>query len=308
MIITVTMNPAMDRTITIPSFVHGGINRIKTVETDIGGKGVNVSKTIKMLGGLSKAIGFAGGNSGDELKNTLKQLGIQPDFIPVNSELRCNTKIVEDNGCVTELNEPGAEVGPMQLEALLRIVNAYAGSGNMFVLSGSVPKGVPVDIYARIIEKVHTKGGKVLLDADGELFRQALEAKPDIIKPNCMEMETLYGVQNAGLEELRSMGEKMLDKGIGKVVISMGSEGALFLEKEKALYGKGLNVKTNSTVGAGDAMAAVMAYAWERKFSMEQTAKLAIATSAGAATTKGTKTPTRELIDTLLDKVELVTL
>lgn len=308
MIITVTMNPAIDKTITIPAFVHGGLNRIQTMESDIGGKGINVSRTIKVLGGLSKAIGFAGGNGGERIRTSLKQIGIQTDFIPVNGETRCNTKIVEADGVVTELNEPGAEVTPMQIEALLRIVNAYVAEGALFVLSGSVPKGVPVDIYARITENVHMKGGKVLLDADGELFRKALDAKPDIIKPNRMELESLYGVQDASLEELRSMGEKFIEQGISKVAISLGSEGAIFLEKEKALYGKGLQVKANSTVGAGDAIVATLAYAWERKMTMEQYAPLAIAASAGAVTTVGTKPPTREVVNSLLEKVEMVTL
>lgn len=308
MIITVTMNPAIDRTVTLPAFAHGGLNRIQRIETDIGGKGINVSKTIRALGGYSVAIGLAGGRNGETIERTLQQMGIRTDLIPLNAETRYNIKIVEDNGCVTELNEPGPEVGREQTEALLRLVDAYAAEDAIFVLSGSIPRGVPVDIYAHMIDIVHAKKGKTLLDADGEAFRCALEAGPDIIKPNRAELEALYGVCGSGLTELREMGEKLLQKGIDRAVVSLGAKGALFLEKEKALYGKGLCVQTCSTVGAGDAMAAAIAYAWERTLPMEQYAALAMAASAGAVTTPGTKPPARETVDALLEQVELTPL
>lgn len=305
MIITVTMNPAIDRTVTIPTFVHGGLNRIQTVETDIGGKGINVSKTIRALGGQSVALGFAGGRNGALIEKTLRGMGIRTAFLPVDGETRCNTKVVEADGCVTELNEPGPEIGASAVEALLHTIETYAAEGNLFVLSGSVPKGTDTDIYARIIRKVHEKGGRVLLDADGDLFRIALEEKPDIVKPNRAELEACFGVQNADMQEMLSMGQELIQKGVGQVVISLGSEGALFLEKEKALFGKGISVEVRSTVGAGDAMAAALAYAFEHNLTMEQYAGLAMAASAGAVTTAGTKPPERAVVDTLLARVEL---
>lgn len=308
MIVTVTMNPALDRTVTLPVLTHGGLNRIQQMETDIGGKGINVSKAIRAFGGSSVAIGMAGGRNGETIERTLEKMGIHTEFVPLNAETRYNIKVVEDNGCVTELNEPGPEVGREQIEALLRIVESYAGEETIFVLSGSLPRGVPADIYAQMIETAHARKAKVILDADGEAFRHALKEKPEMIKPNRTELEAFYGVCGAALEELRRFGEELLAGGIEKVVISLGKEGALFLEKEKALYGKGLCVKASSTVGAGDAMTAAMAYAWEKKFTMEQSVAFAMAASAGAVTTIGTKAPTRETVDALLEKVELVTL
>lgn len=308
MILTVTMNPAIDKTVTIPTLVRGGLNRIQTIETDIGGKGINVSKTIRALGGQSVALGFAGGRNGAFIEKTLRGMGICTAFLPVDGETRCNTKIVEESGAVTELNEPGPEIGEAAVEAFLQMLETYperAEEKTILVLSGSLPKGVEPDIYAKIIKTAHTKGSKVLLDADGEAFRAAIEAVPDMIKPNRAELEAYYGVQNATLEELCKMGEKLIQKGIEKVVISLGSEGALFLEKEKALYGKGMHVDVHSTVGAGDAMAAALVYAAEHDLPMEQYAALAMAVSAGAVMTTGTKPPERAVVDTLLTKVEL---
>ncbi len=305
MIVTVTMNPAIDKTMTLPVFVKGGLNRIQTVEADIGGKGINVSKTIRALGGFSAALGLAGGRNGETIEKTLQKMGIRTEFIPLNAETRYNIKIIEKDGCVTELNEPGPEVSKGQIEALLRLMDAYAGWETIFVLSGSIPGGISPDIYAHMIERVHAKGASVLLDADGEAFRLALEAKPDIIKPNRMELETLYGIYSTDQAALRVMGERLLEKGIARAIISLGKEGALFLEKGKALYAKALPVNALSTVGAGDAMAAAIAYAWERNLPMEQYAALAMAASAGAVMTEGTKPPSREMVDILLEQVTL---
>lgn len=306
MIVTVTMNPAIDRTVTLPVFMHGGLNRIQQMETDIGGKGINVSKAIRAFGGHSAAIGLAGGRNGEMIERILQKMGIHTEFVPLNAETRYNIKVVENNGSVTELNEPGPEVGREQIEALLRILESYAGKETVFVLAGSLPRGVPADIYADMIAIAHAQNAKVILDTDGEAFRLALKAKPDMIKPNRAELEALYGVYDINQEKLRGLGEELLRDGIEKVVISLGEEGALFLEQGKALYGKGLCVKACSTVGAGDAMTAAMAYAWEKKFTMEQYAAFAMAASAGAVTTIGTKPPSKEMIDALLKKVELI--
>ena len=190
MIVTVTMNPAIDKTVDIDQLECGGLNRIKHVELDAGGKGINVSKTIHELGGNSIATGFIAGNTGKVIQNVMEEWQIQNDFIEVSGETRTNTKVFEKSGELTELNEPGPVVSEADIQALLEKLDGYAAEGTLFVLAGSVPSGVEKDIYGKIIERVHRKGAKVLLDADGELFAKALEAKPDIIKPN-RELEWL---------------------------------------------------------------------------------------------------------------------
>lgn len=143
MIITVTMNPAIDKTVDIDRLERGDLNRIKRVELDAGGKGINVSKTIKELGGSSIATGFLGGNSGQIIRQVLKDWGVETDFVEVDGETRTNLKVVEKMGEVTELNEPGPEVTEAQLEALMLKLEGYAGADTLFVLAGSIPKGVP---------------------------------------------------------------------------------------------------------------------------------------------------------------------
>lgn len=304
MIVTVTMNPAIDKTVEIDSLLPGGLNRIQKVEYDAGGKGINVSKTICELGGESIATGFLGGNSGKTIESVLNAKNIKNDFIWVEGETRTNTKVFESNGAVTELNEPGPVIGQEQIDALMSKLEAYAGEDTLFILAGSIPNGVDKNIYAAIIRMVHEKGAKVLLDADGELFRNALEAGPDIIKPNRVELEEYAGIDYRASEtELLQMAKNLMAKGIETVAVSMGRSGAMFVREGYEVKCPALSVKAHSTVGAGDAMVAALAYAWNEKLDNDETVRLCIATSAGAVTTIGTKPPSREIVDTLKEQV-----
>lgn len=306
MIVTVTMNPAIDKTVEIEAFRHGGLNRIRKVEYDAGGKGINVSKTIYELGGSSIATGFLGGNNGRTIENVLTEKRISCDFVWVDGETRTNTKVFEENGALTELNEPGPVISGSQVKALLKKLESYAGADTLFVLSGSIPAGVEKDIYGRIIHLVHEKGGKVLLDADGEVFRKALEAGPDIIKPNRAELEEYAKLAQPAQEaELLKAAEKFAEAGVGTVAVSMGQEGALFVMGQMQVKCPALAVKAHSTVGAGDAMVAALAYAWDQRLSEEETIRLGMAASAGAVTTIGTKPPAKALVEDLKQQVKM---
>lgn len=307
MIVTVTMNPAIDKTVDIGKFERGDLNRIKRVEIDAGGKGINVSKTIRELGGESIATGFVGGTSGTIIKQVLTDLGLRTDFVEVKGETRTNLKVVEETGEVTELNEPGPEVSKEQLNDLLNRLEGYANPDTLFVLAGSIPAGIPTDIYRKITEQVHQKGAKVLLDADGVLFSESLKGKPDMLKPNRSELERYYQMDyRASEQELVSMGEKLLDQGVSMAAISLGQMGAIFLTKGKRYRCPGLRVKAHSTVGAGDALVAAMAYSWDQKLPLETCIRLCMGASAGAVTSIGTKPPKRSLVDELVERVELL--
>ncbi|MFI3170479.1 MAG: 1-phosphofructokinase [Faecalibacterium sp.] len=304
MIVTVTMNPAIDKTVDVDQFAVGTLNRIQSSVLDAGGKGINVSKTIQAIGGESIATGFVGGNAGKTIENVLQQLGIKTDFVQVDGETRTNTKVFAKNTGVTELNEKGAVIHKEQLDALFDKIMSYAGRDTLFVLAGSIPEGVPKDTYKVIIQMVHRVGSKVLLDADGELFRQSLPACPDIIKPNREELAEYAGVSGAFTQEaLLAAARKFLADGIQMVVVSMGGDGAMFLTQEEAYQCPGLKVKAHSTVGAGDAMVAGLAHSVDSKYNMLEMMKLCVATSAGAVTTVGTKPPSLAVIEELKPQV-----
>ena len=309
MIVTVTMNPAIDKTVDVESFVHGGLNRVKHIIMDAGGKGINVSKTIKALDGDSIATGFLGGNNGNTIAKMLEGDQVNAQFVTVDGETRINTKIVEADGTVTELNEAGPKISEEEQKKLEEQLMQYAKEGTWFVLSGSVPAGVPTSIYGDIIRMLHEKGAKVFLDTDGELFTESLAAKPEVIKPNRVELEKYIGAEHSLTEEeLLSVGNNLLDKGIGTVIISLGHEGALFLTKEQSLKCPAIPVKVHSTVGAGDALVAAFTYGMDKGEDFESCAKLGIATSAGAVSTEGTKPPTRQMVDELIQLVEPIKL
>lgn len=306
MIVTVTMNAAIDKTVELDRFEHGGLNRLKNIVLDAGGKGINVSKTIRELGGETIATGFIGGSSGEMIKKVLKERGIQADFVEVDGETRTNTKVVEPNGFVTELNEPGPVISEEKQKELVEKLMGYAKEDTLFVLAGSIPNGVSKTIYGELIEKVHEKGAKVFLDADGELFVNALSAKPDIIKPNRAELEE-YTKADYRLSEsdLVRIGTDFLEEGIGTVAVSLGAMGAIFLTKDKKVKCPAVPVKAHSTVGAGDAMVAALSYGMNENLSFEECVKLGMATSAGAVTTVGTKPPARETVDELMKQVAI---
>lgn len=301
------MNPAIDKTVDIDDLQVGGLNRLTNVISDAGGKGINVSKTIKELGGESIATGFVGGSTGAHIEKVLKELGIQSDFVHVEGETRTNLKVVESNGLVTELNEPGPIISRQEMDLLVDKLLGYANEDTLFVISGSIPGGMDKNIYKTLIIMVKEKGAKVFLDADGELFVNSLEAKPDIIKPNRNELEGYYGMDyRANEEELADMGRKLLDMGIETVAISLGQMGAMFLRADHKLRCPGLKVEAHSTVGAGDAMVAAISYGIDKGLDFIDCVKLGMATSAGAVTTKGTKPPRRQLVDELVNKVEVI--
>lgn len=304
MIITVSMNPAIDKTVEIGKLIPGGLNRIQKVEYDAGGKGINVSKTIRELGGESIATGFLGGNAGKTIENVLNEKKIRNDFVWVSGETRTNTKVFEENGEVTELNEPGPVIGEEEMKTLMDKLEEYANEEALFILAGSIPSGVDKHIYAEIIRLVHAKGGKVLLDADGELFRNSLAASPDMIKPNRVELEEYAGIDyRASDEEVLGLARELLGKGMETVAVSMGKSGAMLVRKGYEVKCPALSVKAHSTVGAGDAMVAALAYSWDQHLDNEKTVRLCIATSAGAVTTVGTKPPARSLVDELKKQV-----
>lgn len=298
------MNPAIDKTIDVESLQVGKLNRIKRVEQDAGGKGINVSKTIKALGGDSIATGFVGGNAGRMIENVLKDLGIPTDFVNVDGETRTNTKVIDASSELTELNEPGVVITEEQLSNLFAKLEGYANEDTLFVLAGSLPAGVPKDTYAKMIHALHHKGAKVLLDADGELFRNGIEACPDMIKPNRDELEEYADLtQKATDAQLIYLAKEFVDKGIETVAISMGSQGAMIIQGENQVKCPVLKIKAHSAVGAGDAMVAAMAYSWEQKLEFTEMVKLCLATSAGAVTTIGTKPPTIEVVEELKKQV-----
>lgn len=306
MIVTVTLNAALDKTAELDSLRPGELNRLCNVVTDIGGKGINVSKMVAALGGRSTATGFVGGGSGETIVNALAQMEIEADFVKVDGITRTNLKVLDKGMCLTEFNEPGIQVSQLEACYLVKKLIGYSNPETIFVLSGSLCQGVETEFYARLIRIIHQGGGLAYLDADGEAFRAALEEKPDFIKPNRHELLEFFHLEGEpSLVELRELCLQLMDGQIPRMALSMGEDGALFLEGSDTVYAPGLSVHAHSAVGAGDSMMGAFAYGADTKMSWRQAAALALASSAGAVTTVGTKPPDRALVEQLVEQVRL---
>lgn len=320
MIITVTMNPAIDKTAEFKKLLYGGLNRIETPRTDAGGKGINVSRTIRELGGETIAAGFLWRGGSEIILEDLDRAQIRHDFILLEGTTRTNLKLVEQDGTLTEINEKGPAVTQEALEQLICKLEQYAAKQVLFVLGGSIPAGIGTDCYARITERVKRKGARVFVDADGELLQKTLAAKvlPDLIKPNQMELLQYFGAdasQQTGEAQLLSLGRTLRSRGIQTVAISRGGDGALFLTPGGDYACAALPVEVRSTVGAGDAMVAALCHAIDRNGSFagvsrsdggwEQCIRLAMAVSAAAVTTSGTRPASQETVSKLEKLVQL---
>ena len=312
MIITVTLNPALDKTARVDEMKTCALNRLQEVQIDVGGKGINVSAIIRSLGGRSITTGFAGGAAGEELLHKISEKGLEADFIPVTDSTRTNLKVVDNAGGLTELNEPGPQIKPEEWLSMEQKLCGYASAGNTVVLSGSLPAGLDDNTYQKLSAMLRRRGATVMLDADGKALEHALSSPPDeipdYIKPNRYELLRFFGITDAHTVtevKLIELCRTLIDRGIKLVALSMGKDGALFANKSEIWRAQAIQVPIRSTVGAGDSMCGALVYGFEQGLRDEQCFALAMAASAATCTTKGTKAPERALIAELLTKVRI---
>lgn len=305
MIYTVTLNPALDKTVEIPSLTVDAVNRITSVRTDPGGKGINVSKVISKLGGKSIAAGILGGDTGRAILSALEEMGLTTCFHFVEGETRTNMKIIDPEAHTnTDINEPGVTVSKEILGELLTELLRKVTEKDIVVISGSMPKGSPQDTYYTWTKAFREKGAKVILDADGELLKAGLKASPYLIKPNNHELSALTGKTLETPKELEETARSLMKEyGIQKTVVSMGSAGALYVTADETIYAEGIKVPVGSTVGAGDSVVAALAVAEESGMSLEETVCLSTATGAANVMCSGTQAAEYEVIEKLIPKV-----
>lgn len=301
MVITVTMNPAMDKTLVLDGFTLGEVNRVVLGRNDIGGKGINVSKVLKEFGEDSLALGFLGGILEEVFLKELKTMGIGQRFVPVKGSTRTNIKVVDRvKGTFTDINEPGPVIQEEELTEFLQLYRETVTSGDVVVLSGGVSEGIPVKIYRLLTEIAKEKGALVALDAEGDLFREALEAKPDMVKPNDRELALYLGKEHLTEDEIVDAAKELVAKGISKVLVSRGEKGSILATAEGILKAEGLKVPVKSTVGAGDSMVAALIYSVLKGFGPRETLAMAQAAGAAAVMTEGTKACTLQEVESLL--------
>ena len=306
MIVTVTLTPALDKTVIIPNFRTDEVNRIQSLRLDPGGKGINVSKGLRALGMDSLATGILGGDTGRYIENSLHDLGIACDFAWTGNDTRTNLKVIDPVlHTNTDINEAGMPVSDEVLETVYRKIDTATQPGDIVVFAGKAPSGAPDTVFADWIKRLKKKDVQVYLDADGELLIEGAKVKPALIKPNDLELSRLMGRSFNNIDEIADAARRLTVGGIETVAVSLGGDGALFVKGDTVLRGHGLKVEVRSTVGAGDSMMAALAFGAESGMDFRDTCALAMAFSAAAVTTPGTQPAEMEVVNALLKQVRL---
>ncbi|TES90600.1 MAG: 1-phosphofructokinase [Candidatus Cloacimonadota bacterium] len=306
MIYTLTLNPALDRTLIVEHLKFEDANRVKKELRFAGGKGIDVSRVLNELGHESIALGFVGGYDGMELEGRLLNEGINCDFVKIAEETRINVFIEKERGGKrTSLHAKGPRISPSELAVLYNKVKNLQPSPSWFVMSGSLPPGLSDNIYAQFIHLMRDRGVKVFLDSDGIPLKKGIEAVPFAIKPNLFELERLKGKKFRNNKEIISFGKKLVAKGIKFVLISMAEEGMLLLSDDASLKATPPEVKVKSSIGAGDASVAGFIYAYEKKMSPGDCLKMAIACGTATALTPGTALCKKEDVKRIIKKCKV---
>lgn len=256
MIITLTPNPSVDRTLEISSLTPGGVHRATAEHEEPSGKGVNVSRALTNNDVASLAILPIGGSAGAQLESLLRAERVDFEAIPISEAVRVNISLTEPGGRATKINATGPELSTAELRSLTSALLDRVSEGDWVVASGSLPRGVSSDYYATVGGLVHQAGGCFALDASGQPLLAGLSAGPDVIKPNVEELEEAVGRPIHTLGDAVAAARQLIERGARSAVVSMGRDGALLVDADQVLHASAQAPNPRSTIGAGDALLA----------------------------------------------------
>ena len=282
MIYTVTLNPALDYVVQVNELTIGAINRAETEAVYPGGKGINVSAVLKQLGHESMALGFVAGFTGNQLIRELKEKELKCDFISVERGMtRINIKVKGQRE--TEINGCGPEVSPVALQVLM-IQMERLKPGDVLILSGSIPKTMPKDIYEKLMMRLKGRGVDIVVDTSGEALVGILKYEPFLIKPNHLELGELFETIIESHEDAHVYASKLQEMGARNVLVSMAEKGAVLLTEEGGFYAcEAPSGDVKNSVGAGDSLVAGFVAAYLETGDMEQAFHMGIAAGSASA-------------------------
>ena len=309
MIVTVTLNPSFDKSITINNFKLDVVNKISNSRIDPGGKGINVSKVLNVLGCKNIASGIAGRDNFDSYSALLEENNIHHDIILTNGSIRTNIKINDPiNNITTDINESGPILDNIDFENLKSLLIKYKNSASVFVISGSISTGTDPKLILNLVEFLSEMGKKVIVDTSGSALNKAVKAKPYIIKPNLIELSELMGRKPLTHDEIIECAKELISTGIHGIMVTMGGDGLLYVTENCTYHSIGIKVNAMCTVGAGDAVTASLAYGVENIFSDSDMVRLGAALGTAAVMTEGSQAPSLDDIEHYMDKVDVIEL
>lgn len=287
-IVTVTLNPGLDRTLTVAALAENCVLRAQESRLDWGGKGFNVSRALRALGVPSLVMGLVGGFTGQMLAQGLRDLGLTTDPVAIAGETRTNTVIQEaGSGRYLKVNEAGPPVTADDLRRLQERIDAHAQPGSHWVFCGSLPPAAPADTYAALVGRVQAYGATAYLDSSGPALAAGLSAVPFLVKPNAEEAAELTGVPVTDLASAQRAAAWCLARGATTVALSLGEQGLLLATAERAVHACPPVVPVQTLVGVGDALLAGLVDAFTRRLPLHEIAAWGVACGTAAAMTPG---------------------
>lgn len=286
-ILTLTLNPALDITVSLDSLRAGQVNRSQAQHSHAAGKGLNVAQVLADLGHSVTVGGFLGRDNLQPFEALIEWRGFADCFVRVAGETRSNIKLVEANGCVTDINGQGPEVDAASRSALMRKLLQIAPGHDAVVVAGSLPRGIDPQWFAELLGQLKAQGLKIALDSSGEALRAGLQAAPWLVKPNTDELAEVLGHSVTGRAEQQQAASQLLASGIEHVVVSQGEHGVSWYRAGAVLHAQPPQVRVASTVGAGDSLVAGMVHGLLQGEAPAQTLRRATAIAAQAVTQVG---------------------
>jgi len=307
MILTVTLNPVLDRVVEIPDFRVGKVNPVEKERIRVaGGKGINVSRVAKILGEPTLATGWLGGRTAGFIKERLKKEGIASDFVSIAGESRLNLTILDPvTHSQTHLVEKGPRIFPSEIKKLEEKIGDLVRKASVVVFSGSIPPGVSENIYHSLIRLAYREKEDIIpiLDTRGEPLKQGLQGRPFMLKPNKEEMESLIGRSlESEADSIRQV-RALLNKYVQLVVVSRGKDKVMVMEKKSLLMVSPPEINSLNSIGAGDALVGGFAVGLSRGLSLKEMSTLAVACAAASAEKGREKPLSLKRINQLKDKI-----
>lgn len=288
-VITITLNPSIDRTISVQDLALGQINRAQSVTLDPGGKGVNVSRAVSAFGVPTHAILVCGDLGASWMSKELTKVSIAHTVIPAGDAVRSNMTIVASNGVVTKVNEPGVPLSADELMAVRNELIAQASQGSWVVLAGRSNPGLAVDTYRDLAALARKCGARVAVDTSGEELKIALTAGVvDLIKPNQFELAELVGRQLLTVHDIIDAAREVISGGVDTVLCSLGADGALLITASSVVHCEPAISVSGTPVGAGDILLGIFLAAGANESALDA----AVAWSAASVPLPGTSIPT----------------
>jgi 1-phosphofructokinase len=306
MIATLTLNPSVDRNIIVDNLGKDDTNRALGFWDTAGGKGLNVSKVVKELGGRTAAFSFAGGAVGRYWLELAGRIGVSLKITPVRGMTRLNIVLTDrDDHTQTRVSLPGPVVLASELERLKKALFRLRPKPAFCVLGGSLSRGMKVSTYRTLIAEFEKRGVSCVLDADGAALKEGIRAVPFMVKPNEHEMERLFGRRMNSLKDYLRAAQTLVERGVGLVVVSLGKRGALFADPKEAFHVSTPVVTVKSKIGAGDSLIGGVLVGLERGMPLERAARLGVAASTSAVMREAPRLCRRSDIPGLLRRVRI---